>query len=273
MIGIIYCFHCIPSGKKYIGMTEKILDHRVNQHINNVKRNYKTCRKFYNAIRKYGINNFIIGIIEECDCKVLNEKEKYYIEKFDTYKNGLNSTLGGEGTSGWKHTKETKEKIKEKRRKQVLTEEHKQKLRGKKHTEEWKENHIKRMTGRIVSQETRKKLSEKLKGRKGKEITTEQRKKQSEKLKGIPKKKEHAEKIKNSKQNIRWWTNGTQNKMSKEKPGEEWVIGKTSNPLPGRKGASWWNDGFQNKCCKECPGDGWKKGRYKKKVIECTENN
>ena len=53
--------------------------------------------------------------------------------------------------------------------------------------------------------------------------------------------------------------------MSKEKPGEEWMIGKTSNPLPGRKGASWWNDGFQNKCCKEYPGDGWKKGRYKKK--------
>ena len=61
--------------------------------------------------------------------------------------------------------------------------------------------------------------------------------------------------------------------MSKEKPGEEWVIGKTSNPLPGRKGASWWNDGFQNKCCKECPGDGWKKGRYKKKVVECLEND
>ena len=263
-MGIIYCFHCIPTGKKYIGMTEKTLKHRVNQHINNVKRNYKTCRKFYNSVRKYGIDSFIIGIIEECDHIVLKEKEKYYIEKFDTYKNGLNSTLGGEGVSGWKHNKETIEKIKEKRKKQIITEEHKQKLRGKKHTEEWKENHIKRMTGRIVSEETRKKVSEKLKGRKGREITLEQRKKQSEKLKGIPKTKQHSEKIKNSKQGIRWWTNGNENKMSKEKPGEEWRIGKTSNPLPGRKGATWWNDGNKNKCCREQPGQGWIKGKIKK---------
>jgi group I intron endonuclease len=264
MKGVIYCFHCIPNGKKYIGMTEKPLKYRVNQHINNVNKNYKTSRKFYNTIKKYGINNFIIGIIEECDCKILNQKEKYYIGKFDTYKNGLNSTLGGEGVSGWKHTEETKKVIREKRKKQIITEEHKEKLRGKKHTEEWKKNQSERQKGRIVSEETRKKLSEKLKGRKGRKITEDQRKKQSEKLKGIPLKKEHAEKIKNSKQGVRWWTNGIQNKMSKNSPGEEWEIGKTSNPLPGRVGSIWWNNGSVNKCCRDCPGQDWIKGRVKK---------
>lgn len=264
MKGVIYCFHCIPTGKKYIGLTEKTLEYRIKQHLGNIKRNYKTSRKFYNSIRKYGVENFIIGIIEECDSNELFKKEKFYIKKYDTFVNGLNSTLGGEGTSGWKHTDTTIKLIREMRKKQVITEETKQKLRGKKHTEEWKRKHIERMTGRFVSEETRKKLSERFKGRKGRSITEEQRKKQSEKLKGVPKEKEHAEKIKKAKQGIRWWTNGIKNKMSKESPGKEWKIGKTSNPLPGRKGYTWWNNGIINKCCREYPGEGWVKGKIRK---------
>jgi group I intron endonuclease len=264
MKGIIYCFHCIPTGKKYIGMTQKTLNHRVKQHINNTKRDYKVSKKFYNSIKKYGIENFIIGIIEECNINLLSEKEKFYIEKYDTYKNGLNSTLGGEGVSGWKHTKETKDKIKKSRKKQIITEEHKEKLRKHKHTEEWKKQQSERMKGREVKCETRLKISERQKGKKRKPITEEQRKKKSEKLKGRPKTKEHAENIKKSKQNIRWWTNGIENKMSKQCPGDGWRIGKTSNPLPGRKGSIWWNNGIQNKCCKECPGEGWVRGKIRK---------
>jgi group I intron endonuclease len=264
MKGIIYCFHCIPTSKKYIGVTEKGLDHRIHQHLNNVKRGCKKSKKFYNSIKKYKIENFIIGVIEECDSSLLFEREKYYIKEYNTYHDGLNSTLGGEGVSGWKHTEEAKIKIKEKRKNQIITEEHKENLRKHKHTEEWKINHIKRMTGRVVSDETRKKLSESQKGRIGKPITEETKRKISDKLKGKSKDQEHTQKIKNSKQGIRWWTNGIKNKMSKECPGEEWIIGKTSNPLPGRKGSIWWNNGIQNKCCKECPGDNWKRGKCKK---------
>lgn len=47
------------------------------------------------AIRKYGKENFLVYIIEECPDELLNEKECYYIEKFDTYYNGYNLTLGG----------------------------------------------------------------------------------------------------------------------------------------------------------------------------------
>jgi group I intron endonuclease len=273
MKGIIYCFHCISNGKKYIGMTEKGLEYRVKQHINNVNRNYKVSRKFYNCIKKYGIQNFIIAIVEECDVNNLSEREKYYIEKYDTYRKGLNSTLGGEGTSGWKHTKESRDKIKQRRKYQVLTEEHKEKLRGYKHTEEWKQKQREWMTGREVKYETRLKLSQSQKGRKGRPISEEQRKKQSEKLKGNPKTKEHAENIKKSKQGVRWWTNEIENKMSKQCPGDDWRIGKTSNPLPGRIGAIWWNNGIQNKCCRECPEEGWIKGKIRKKVDFKPNNN
>lgn len=50
------------------------------------------------AFRKYGIDNFIFEIIEECPKELLDEKEKYYITYFDSYNNGYNATTGGQGT-------------------------------------------------------------------------------------------------------------------------------------------------------------------------------
>ena len=49
-------------------------------------------------MRKYGIENFTFSVIEECSQEQLNEREIYWIEYYDTYKNGYNSTLGGYNT-------------------------------------------------------------------------------------------------------------------------------------------------------------------------------
>jgi hypothetical protein len=43
-----------------------------------------------------GRNGFIWGVIEECDFDMLNDKEIYWIAKYDTFNNGYNSTIGGE---------------------------------------------------------------------------------------------------------------------------------------------------------------------------------
>lgn len=51
---------------------------------------------FHRAIRKYGIDNWTTEILETIDNDLLNEKEKYWIEYFDSFKNGYNSTTGGE---------------------------------------------------------------------------------------------------------------------------------------------------------------------------------
>lgn len=49
-------------------------------------------------MRKYGIDNFHIVVVEECPQTELNDKEKYYIKKYNTYvPNGYNATLGGDG--------------------------------------------------------------------------------------------------------------------------------------------------------------------------------
>ena len=74
--------------------------------------------KFARSIRKWGWNSFEGRVLEEVDEEDLNELEKFYIEYFDSFKNGYNSTLGGEGTRGLNpyanKTEEEMEEIKEK---------------------------------------------------------------------------------------------------------------------------------------------------------------
>lgn len=50
-------------------------------------------------MKKYGIEQFYIEEIEECPLKNLNEREKYWIEYFQTFKKGYNATIGGDGTT------------------------------------------------------------------------------------------------------------------------------------------------------------------------------
>ena len=54
-------------------------------------------------MRKYGYNHFSIEQIEECPNELLQEREKYWIEYYDSYKNGYNATLGGEGKTKYNH--------------------------------------------------------------------------------------------------------------------------------------------------------------------------
>jgi len=52
----------------------------------------------YKAFNKYGIENFTFEEIEQVDNSILDEREKYWIEYYDSYFNGYNSTLGGRAT-------------------------------------------------------------------------------------------------------------------------------------------------------------------------------
>jgi group I intron endonuclease len=97
--GKIYCAHCIFTGKKYIGQTITLLEYRVSQHFTLSKGNH---HKFANALKKYGRDGFIWGVIEECGKSLLNDREVYWIEKYNTYKKGYNSTTGGnQGGECW----------------------------------------------------------------------------------------------------------------------------------------------------------------------------
>ena len=105
----VYKIKFKSSKKVYIGYTSKTIAKRLSNHIKNALNGHDI--KLSKAIRKYGIDNIQIEkIYETYDKKEATDKERYFIEHYDSYKNGYNETLGGEGTIGFKHTKEFKEK-------------------------------------------------------------------------------------------------------------------------------------------------------------------
>jgi group I intron endonuclease len=81
------------TSKSYIGQTQISLNERWKGHIYDSSR-YHT--KFCRAIKKYGVDVWIFEILEEIsDVNFLNDREIYWINFFDSKKNGYNSTTGG----------------------------------------------------------------------------------------------------------------------------------------------------------------------------------
>lgn len=92
MKGYIYKITNKVNGKSYIGQTRYTIEFRWRQHIHKKDNTY-----FHNAIKKYGVDNFIVEKLEECNIEDLNEREIYYIAKYNTFKDGYNLTIGGDG--------------------------------------------------------------------------------------------------------------------------------------------------------------------------------
>lgn len=84
------------NNKSYIGKTENAEPtKRWEEHCKDYKRSYYKNRPLYKAMNKHGLNNFIFKILTET--KDSENDEIKYIKKYDTYKNGYNATLGGDG--------------------------------------------------------------------------------------------------------------------------------------------------------------------------------
>ena len=93
MIGI-YKFTSKITGLSYIGQSIQ-LEHRYDEHIFEAKNNRKNS-KWYKALREQGINKFDYTILEECQPAELNQREIFWINYFNSYNNGYNSTPGGQ---------------------------------------------------------------------------------------------------------------------------------------------------------------------------------
>lgn len=93
MIGI-YKITNMQNGHCYIGQSRCIEKRWSNHKIASHNENDKTYNyPLYKAFRKYGIDNFIFEVLEECKIEKLNEKEAYYIS---LYKPEYNQTEGGD---------------------------------------------------------------------------------------------------------------------------------------------------------------------------------
>lgn len=110
----IYRFYNTKTGKSYIGQSID-LGTRLYAHIRYI-RSGNTEQVIYKAFRKYGVESFYVEILtilpkDENLKKNLDLCEKIYIDFYNSYKNGYNSTLGGDGgILGYHMTDEEKRK-------------------------------------------------------------------------------------------------------------------------------------------------------------------
>lgn len=90
------------NNKVYIGKTDYTIEKRWKEHCSDRFRYQE--RPLYRAINKYGEESFYIELVEECNSELSSEKEIYWINFYNSYKNGYNATLGGEGAQTINHS-------------------------------------------------------------------------------------------------------------------------------------------------------------------------
>lgn len=135
--------HTSPSGKSYIGKTKFTIEKQWKEHISMTE--FGKNHKIHQAIRKYKPENFTSEVIvSNVPDWAVNAFEKYWINYYDTYRNGYNMTEGGEGRTTI--SEEQKEAIRKHNSTRVLSEETLDKMR-------------KSAKGRVYSQEVYDKAS------------------------------------------------------------------------------------------------------------------
>lgn len=92
----IYKFTNKLNGNIYIGQSTDISARR-RSHVNDAYCRGKDSNcPFHQAIIKYGEDGFDFEILEECSKELLNERERYWIEYYDSYHHGYNASPGGD---------------------------------------------------------------------------------------------------------------------------------------------------------------------------------
>ena len=97
MNGFIYKITNDINNKIYVGKTLSPIEERFKQHKADSERKKMEHRPLYSAMRKYGLDHFSIEKIEEVPLENLSDREIYWINTLDSYHNGYNATLGGDG--------------------------------------------------------------------------------------------------------------------------------------------------------------------------------
>lgn len=168
---IVYkIINCI-NDKLYIGITTNY-NQRMKEHLIYYKCNRKRKSYLHNAIKKYGVENFMHEIMCRCNSwETLCQKENFYIKDLKTkYPVGYNLTDGGEGSVGLKCSEETKIKMVKAHTGKTHTEETRRNMSklnkgsnhpmyGRKHTEETRRKMSKAHIGKKHSEKSKRKMS------------------------------------------------------------------------------------------------------------------
>lgn len=98
-MGYIYKITNLVNKKPYVGKTVNTVAVRWAKHKDEAF-NQNSPWLIHRAMRKYGIENFVIEELEKCSDEILSEREQYWIRVINSYFKdgyGYNMTIGGDG--------------------------------------------------------------------------------------------------------------------------------------------------------------------------------
>ena len=166
----IYCIENIQTNKKYIGQSVSIED-RWSKHMSELNNGLHHNDYLQKAWNKYGKESFNFTVLEYCDIDKLNDRERYYIEYYDTMNRDKGYNLKSGGQDHNTCSEEIKKKLSNSIRKSYLDSKLK-KVRSKDAIKQWSNPEIRKkmiknngMYGKHHSEEARKKISDSAKGR------------------------------------------------------------------------------------------------------------
>lgn len=247
--GEVYLVTNLAVNKKYVGVTARGYLNRWKKHLAQAK---TKGTGLHAAIHEFGESNFKIELLESKEyvnqdrlAMWLYKRERFWIEKFDTFRNGYNLTLGGDGVAGAYKSKRIKEILSQMMKDlyERFPEEKMSRLKNahaKLHDPEYRKINSQRMKKLMSDDKMRQQISEKVKEKmaqlptdvkekirqhqfkegheawnKGIETPEEVRKKISESEKGriawnrgIPMSEEQKRKLSESKKGVPAWNKG-----------------------------------------------------------------
>lgn len=94
MNGFIYIIKNTVNSKVYIGQTRTSVDQRWKEHLRHAQYGDQVINR---AMKKYGVDKFYIETLEICDVSILDKREIYYIDLYDSTdkSKGYNVSIGG----------------------------------------------------------------------------------------------------------------------------------------------------------------------------------
>ncbi len=168
----IYCIENLVNHKIYVGQSICIED-RWSKHLSSLRRNHNDNRCLQEDWNQYGESSFSFRLLESCSKDELDEKESFYISQLNADKKDIGYNFTDGGKHGFKHNPELL-KLESKVQKQKY--EDNPKLREKRKVDalkQWSNPEIRAkimgenngMYGKTHSEEARRKISEKAKGK------------------------------------------------------------------------------------------------------------
>lgn len=105
MIGVYKITNKI-NGKMYIGASARLMKRKTEHFKPSRIKTYKDRLPIYRAMDKYGRESFVFEIIEKTTAEQLDEREEYYINKYNTVEEGYNVVSTSHNMHDREYTKE-----------------------------------------------------------------------------------------------------------------------------------------------------------------------